>query len=89
LRQSRINQKLSAYAQLFGILDYNRTPIAPPGCEIIAFQPPGLRPSYGFHGYKAWYTRPAMQHYRCVHAITASTGRESTVETLQFLPHAF
>ena len=71
------------------MFDYNRTPIAPPGCEIIAFQPPAVRQSWGFHGYKAWYTRPALQHYRCVHAITAATGRESTVETLQFLPHSF
>jgi Reverse transcriptase (RNA-dependent DNA polymerase) len=89
LRQSRLNPRLSAYAQLFGIFDYNRTPIAPPGCELIAFHPPGLRPSWGFHGYKAWYTRPALQHYRCVHAITATTGRESTIETMQFLPHSF
>ena len=89
LRQSRLNPRLSAYAQLFGNYDFNRTPMAPPGCEIIAFQPPGIRPSWGFHGTKAWYTRPAIQHYRCVHAITASTGRETTVETLQFLPHNF
>jgi hypothetical protein len=27
-----------------------------------------------------------MQHYSCVHAINESTGRETTVETVQFLP---
>ncbi len=89
LRKSRINPKLSAYAQLLGHFDFNKTPMAPPGCELIAFVPPAQRPSWGYHGQKAWYTRPAMQHYRCVHAINASTGRETTVETMQFLPHNF
>jgi hypothetical protein len=89
LRQSRINPKLSAYAQLNGQLDYNRTPMAPPGCEIIAFQPPAQRAAWGYHGQKAWYVRPAMDHYRCIIAINAQTARESVVETVQFLPHNF
>ena len=31
MRNSRLNPKLSAYAQLFGNFDFNATPIAPPG----------------------------------------------------------
>jgi len=89
LRQSRINPKLSAYAQVQGNYDFNKNPMAPPGCEIIAFQPPAQRPSWGYHGIKAWYTQPAMNHYRCVQAITSDTGREITVETVQYLPHNF
>ena len=89
LRPSRLNPKLSAYAQLHGQYDYNRNPMAPPGCELIALVPPAQRPAWGYHGQKAWYTRPAMHHYRCVHAINATTGREFTVETMQFLPHNF
>ena len=89
LRESRINPRLSAYAQLHGTYDFNKNPMAPPGCEIIAFKPPGTRPAWGFHGEKAWYTRPAMNHYRCIHAINANTGHETTVETVQFLPHNF
>jgi len=89
LRQSRINPRLSAHAQLHGHYNFPRTPMAPPGCEMIAFQPPTQRPSWGFHGFKAWYVRPALNHYRCVHAINAATGRETTVENLQFLPHNF
>jgi len=89
LRQSRLNPRLLAYAQIQGHFNFNRTPMAPPGCEMIAFQPPAQRPSWGFDGYKAWYTRPALNHYWCVQAINATTGRETTVETLQFLPHNF
>jgi hypothetical protein len=36
LRGSRINPKLSAYEQLFGRYDFNRTPIAPPGIKVLA-----------------------------------------------------
>ena len=35
LRPSQINPKLSAYAQLHGAFDFNRTSLAPPGTEII------------------------------------------------------
>ena len=36
LRGSRINPKLSAYQQLNGRYDYNRTPMAPPGIRVLA-----------------------------------------------------
>jgi hypothetical protein len=35
LRQSRIKPKLSAHAQLNGLFDYNKTPLAPPGTKVI------------------------------------------------------
>ena len=35
LRRLRINPKLSAYAQLFKIFDYNETPLAPIGTEVF------------------------------------------------------
>jgi hypothetical protein len=36
LRKSRINPRMSAYAQLNGHFDFNRTHLAPPGTRIIA-----------------------------------------------------
>jgi hypothetical protein len=35
LRSSRINPKLSAYTQISGVFDYNRTPLAPIGTKIV------------------------------------------------------
>ena len=35
LRPSRLNLKLSAYAQLKGAFDFIRTPLAPPGTHVI------------------------------------------------------
>jgi hypothetical protein len=38
LRASRLNPKLSVYAQLFGNFDFIRTPMAPPGTRAIAHE---------------------------------------------------
>ena len=38
LRTSRINKNLSAYAQLDGMFDYNKTPLAPPGTRVLLFE---------------------------------------------------
>jgi len=42
---SRINLKLSAYAQLHGIFNYNNTPIAPPGTRVLVHNKPKTRDS--------------------------------------------
>ena len=42
LRPSRINPRLSAKAQLNGALDFNRTPLAPPGTKFLVFEAPGV-----------------------------------------------
>ena len=35
LRASRVNPKLSAYAQVHGHFNFNKTPLAPLGCKIV------------------------------------------------------
>ena len=42
LRPSRINPKLSAYAQLHDAIKFNRTPLAPPGTKIIIHNKPAI-----------------------------------------------
>ena len=34
LRPSRINPRISAYNQVWGNLNFSRTPLAPPGCKV-------------------------------------------------------
>jgi hypothetical protein len=48
LRGSRINPKLSAYAQLHGAFDFNATPLAPPGIRVLIHEKP--------HQRKTWWT---------------------------------
>jgi hypothetical protein len=50
LRKSRINPRMSAYAQLNGHFDFNITPLAPPGTRIIAHEKPDQRASWDPHG---------------------------------------
>jgi hypothetical protein len=64
LRTSRINPKLSAYTQLFGSFDYNKTLLAPLGTKVVIHERPQQRRTFGDHGREGWYIGPAMQHYR-------------------------
>lgn len=66
LRTSRINPKLSAYAQLFGQYDYNRSPIAPPGTKIVAHVKPSVCGTWDLNGEQGWYVGPSPDHYRNV-----------------------
>ena len=63
LRRSRINPKLSAYMQLFGVFDYNATPLAPIGTKAFIHERPNQRSTFADHGKIAFVIGPAMEHY--------------------------
>jgi hypothetical protein len=86
LRKSRINPRMSAYAQLNGHFDFNRSTLAPPGTRIIAHEKPDQRASWDPHGLDGYYLGPALDHYRCyqVH-ITRKKGTR-IVDTVEFFP---
>jgi hypothetical protein len=50
LRISRLHPQLSAAAHFHGLVDYNKTAFAPPGCKIIAHEKPGKRRMWAPHG---------------------------------------
>ena len=66
LRSSRCNPKLSAWAYLFGELDFNATPLAPPGIKIVSHAKPDNSTSWDFNGEEGWYVGPSLNHYRCI-----------------------
>jgi hypothetical protein len=43
LRTSRLHPRLSTDAHFHGLVDYNKTAFAPPGCKIIGHEKPGKR----------------------------------------------
>ena len=45
LRPSRINPLFSAYTQVHGIFNFNKTPLAPAGCKVIIHDCTNERPS--------------------------------------------
>jgi hypothetical protein len=86
LRGSRINPKLSAWEQLHGRYDFNRTPIAPPGIKVLAHEKASNRKTWSPHAFTAWYTGPALEHYRCYTVWATKTNEQRIVNQLIWFP---
>jgi hypothetical protein len=86
LRQSRLNPKLSAHAQLHGAFDFNRTPMALPGIRIISHVKADQRKSWAHHGDPGWYLGPALEHYRCHRVSITKTNGKRITDTVEFFP---
>jgi hypothetical protein len=86
LRKSRIDLRMSAYAQLNGNFDFNRTPLSPPGTRIIAHDKPDQRSSWDPHGLDGYYLGPALDHYRCYQVHITKTKGTNIVDTVEFFP---
>ena len=59
------NSKLSAYASLEGEFNFDKTPLANIGTRALLYLGPKQRDTWQTHAIDAWYTGPAMNHYRC------------------------
>jgi hypothetical protein len=86
MRQSRLNPKVSTYAQLFGHYDFNQAPMAQPGTRVIAHEKPKQRASWDHHGVDGWYFGPAPENYCCYRAHIKKTRSDRIVETVEFFP---
>jgi hypothetical protein len=86
---SRLHPQLYAAAHYHGIVDYNKTAFAPPGCKIIAHEKPGKRRTWAPHGQHGYSLGPAMHHYRCQNVYISTTASERIVDTLEFFPHNY
>jgi hypothetical protein len=84
LRKSRINPRMSAYAQLNGHFYFNGTPMAPPGTRVIAHEKPYQRVSWDPHRVDGDYLGPALDHYRCYQVHTTKTKGKRIVDTVEF-----
>ena len=80
LRPSRLNPRMTAYAQINGEFDLNRTPMAPTGKIILVHGKPHNRGTWTLHGQGGWYFRPAMLHYLC---LTSHIPKNSKVKSLR------
>jgi hypothetical protein len=89
LRTSRLHPQLSAAAHYHGLVDYNKTASAPPGCKIIAHEKPGRRRTWAPHGQHGYSLGPAIHHYRCQNVYISTTASERIVDTLELFPHNY
>jgi len=86
LRGSRINPKLSAWAQLHGLYDFNHTPIAPPGMRVLVHEKPSIRQTWALHAVDGWYLGPALDSYRCYTVWIRDTRAQRICDTLTWIP---
>jgi hypothetical protein len=85
-RPSRINPKLSAYQQVWGNFDFNKTPLAPPGCKVVVHERAMERGAWACHGIVGYYIEPAMHHYRNYTSYIQETRGIRTTNTIEFFP---
>jgi len=79
---SQINPQLSAYTQLNGAFDFNKTPLALPGTRVIIHEKSSVCQTWAPHGVDGWYIGPAPEHYRCYKLYCSKTGHECITDTI-------
>jgi hypothetical protein len=87
LLTSRQHLQLSAAAHFHVMVDYKKTYLSPPGCNIIAHEKPAKQSTWASHGQHGYSLGPAMHHYRCQNVYISATASEQIVDTLEFFPH--
>ena len=86
MRGSRLNPKLSAWAQLHGTFDFNKTPIAPPGIRVLVHEQSDTRTTWSPHASDGWYIGPALESYRCFKVWIWETRAVRICDTLSWFP---
>ena len=86
LQPSPINPAKSVYNELWGNFDFNKTPLAPPGCLIVAHKRAQERGTWADHGVRGYFIRSAKHHYRNYRVYILATRGERTTDTIEFFP---
>ena len=63
MRNSRVNNELSAYTCLNGAYVFNKCPLALSGTKVVAHTRQKIRGSFGYHGQNAYYVGLALEPY--------------------------
>jgi hypothetical protein len=50
-----MSPKLSAWEQLYGVFDYNATPLGPPSTLVLVHDKPQNHGTWAPHGHDTWY----------------------------------
>jgi hypothetical protein len=63
MQMSWLNPKISAHTQRNGPFDFNQTPLAPPGIQVLAHVKLAKRTTWSLHAEDGWFIGPAMESY--------------------------
>ena len=86
LRQSWLNPGLSAYEQVDGIHNFERTPLAPLVWKVQVHEKPHKWLTYTPHSVHEWYLVPAVHHYRCYTCYNIDTRGGTIPDTIALFP---
>ena len=89
MHNSKINPKLSAREQLFGIFKFNITPFSPQRTRFLVHDKTENEATYGHHGSDGGYIGRAPLHYIFFKCYTISTKYERTSDTVDFFHRHF
>ena len=84
LRRSRLNPGLSAYEQVYGIHNFERTQLSPLGCKVHIHGKPHNQLTYAPHSVDGCYLVSAVHHYRCYTCYNIYNRGETTPDTIAF-----
>ena len=84
---SRINPRLSSWAYINGIHNFNKSPLAPPVTKIIVHVEPNKRASWDFRGMYGWYVAPAPDHHRCVTCYIPTIRTQVVSDKIKLIPN--
>ncbi len=63
LHPLRINSNMLVYEAVHGPYNWNRFPLAPPGCKAVIYESPEARTLWGSQDTNAWYIGLSLDHY--------------------------
>jgi hypothetical protein len=86
LQPSWVNPLISAYTQVHGEYDFNKTPIAPVGCTVIVHDRRNEQGSWDNHGSHSFYINRAPQQYRNYTCYMRDTKKNRISNTVEFFP---
>ena len=89
MHNSKINPKLSAREQLFGIFKFNITPFSPQRTRFLVHDKTENEATYGHHGSDGGYIGRAPLHYQCFKCYRTRTKNERTSETVNLFTDHF
>ena len=86
LHSCRFNPKLSAYAALNGVFDFNATPLVPLGTKVLLHEKLDVHRTWAPRGTDAFYIGPALEHYCCVECYMPETRSTRIADKLEYFP---
>ena len=85
LRNYCFNPKFSSHASLYGILHYNKTPLAPLGTRVLFQYSTTNHRTWETRVTYGWYISPDLEYNRCVELYTLSTHSTIIAGTVEFI----